>query len=224
MIRVVLADDLALVRGGMRVILEAEPDIRVVGEAADGAAAVEQAIQLGPDVVVMDIRMPGVDGLEATRRVQTRVPKTRVLVVTTFNLDEYVLEALRAGAAGFMLKDAAPQALVEAVRTVAAGEALLAPKVTRQLIEHYVRRPTLDRALAGELQELTERELDVTRLVAGGMSNAEVAASLFLGEGTVKTHVTSILSKLGLRSRTQIVVVAYETGLVEPGGVAPADS
>src|ERR687894_2671787 len=223
MIRVVLADDLALVRGGMRVILEAEPDIRVVGEASDGAEAVEQTIQLGPDVVVMDIRMPGVDGLEATRRLQTRLPRTRVLVVTTFHLDEYVLEALRAGAAGFLLKDAAPQALVEAVRTVAAGEALLAPKVTRQLIEHYVRRPTLDRALAGELQELTERELDVMRLVPRGMWKAEGGGSRFLGEGTVKTHVTSILSKLGLRSRTQIVVVAYETGLVEPGGVASAE-
>ncbi len=220
MIRVVLADDLALVRGGMRVILEDHEDIRVVGEAADGSEAVEQAIRTGPDVVVMDVRMPGVDGLEATRRIAARMPAVRVLVVTTFHLDEYVLEALRAGASGFLLKDAPPASLVEAVRTVAGGEALLAPAVTRQLIEHYARRPTLDQALAGRLGELTARELEVMRLVARGMSNAEVAGSLYLGEGTVKTHVTSILSKLGLRSRTQIVVTAYESGLIEPGSLS----
>ncbi len=217
MIRVVVADDMALVRGGMKMILEADPEIRVVGEASDGAAAVEEIIRTSPDVAVMDIRMPGVDGIEATRRLQQRMPGVRVLVVTTFHLDEYVLAALRAGAAGFLLKDTAPDSLVGAVRTVAAGDALLSPAVTRQLIEHYVRRPTPDEELTGRLAELTPRELDVARLVARGMTNAEIAAQLFLGEGTVKTHVTSILSKLGLRNRTQIVVAAYESGLVELG-------
>lgn len=217
MIRVVVADDMALVRGGMKMILEADPEIRVVGEAADGAAAVEEIIRTSPDVAVMDIRMPDVDGIEATRRLQQRMPGVRVLVVTTFHLDEYVLAALRAGAAGFLLKDTAPDSLVGAVRTVAAGDALLSPAVTRQLIEHYVRRPTPDEELTGRLAELTPRELDVARLVARGMTNAEIAAQLFLGEGTVKTHVTSILSKLGLRNRTQIVVAAYESGLVELG-------
>jgi DNA-binding NarL/FixJ family response regulator len=217
MIRVVVADDMALVRGGMKMILEADPGIRVVGEADDGAAAVEEAIRTSPDVAVMDIRMPGVDGIEATRRLQQRMPSVRVLVVTTFHLDEYVHEALRAGAAGFLLKDTAPDSLVGAVRTVAAGDALLSPAVTRQLIEHYVQRPAPDAALTGKLAELTPRELDVARLVARGMTNAEIAATLFLGEGTVKTHVTAILSKLGLRNRTQIVVAAYESGLVELG-------
>jgi DNA-binding NarL/FixJ family response regulator len=217
MIRVVVADDMALVRGGMKMILEADPGIRVVGEAADGADAVEQAIRTGPDVAVMDIRMPGVDGIEATRRLQQRMPAVRVLVVTTFHLDEYVHEALRAGAAGFLLKDTAPDSLVGAVRTVAAGDALLSPAVTRQLIEHYVQRPTPDADLTDRLAELTPREVDVARLVARGMTNAEIAGELFLGEGTVKTHVTAILSKLALRNRTQIVVAAYESGLVELG-------
>lgn len=217
MIRVVVADDMALVRGGMKMILEADPGIRVVGEAADGADAVEQIIRTGPDVAVMDIRMPGTDGIEATRRLQQRMPAVRVLVVTTFHLDEYVHEALRAGAAGFLLKDTAPDSLVDAVRTVASGDALLSPAVTRQLIEHYVQRPTPDAELTGRFAELTPRELDVTRLVARGMTNAEIAGELFLGEGTVKTHVTAILSKLALRNRTQIVVAAYESGLVELG-------
>lgn len=217
MIRVVVADDMALVRGGMKMILEADPGIRVVGEAADGADAVEQIIRTGPDVAVMDIRMPGTDGIEATRRLQRRMPGVRVLVVTTFHLDEYVHEALRAGAAGFLLKDTAPDSLVDAVRTVAAGDALLSPAVTRQLIEHYVQRPTPDEDLTERLAELTPREVDVARLVARGMTNAEIARELFLGEGTVKTHVTAILSKLGLRNRTQIVVAAYESGLVELG-------
>ncbi|MDO8213332.1 response regulator transcription factor [Conexibacter sp. CPCC 206217] len=217
MIRVVVADDMALVRGGMKMILEADPGIRVVGEAGDGADAVEQIIRTGPDVAVMDIRMPGTDGIEATRRLQRRMPGVRVLVVTTFHLDEYVHEALRAGAAGFLLKDTAPDSLVGAVRTVAAGDALLSPAVTRQLIEHYVQRPTPDEDLTERLAELTPREVDVARLVARGMTNAEIARELFLGEGTVKTHVTAILSKLGLRNRTQIVVAAYESGLVELG-------
>lgn len=208
---------MALVRGGMKMILEADPEIRVVGEAADGADAVEQIIRTSPDVAVMDIRMPNVDGIEATRRLQLRMPTVRVLVVTTFHLDEYVHEALRAGAVGFLLKDTAPDSLVDAVRTVAVGDALLSPAVTRQLIEHYVQRPTPDADLTDRLGELTPREVDVARLVARGMTNAEVAAELYLGEGTVKTHVTSILSKLALRNRTQIVVAAYESGLVELG-------
>jgi DNA-binding NarL/FixJ family response regulator len=217
MIRTIVADDTALVRGGMRMFLEAAEGISVVGEAADGAEAVELCIRTQPDVAVMDIRMPGVDGIEATRRLQQRIPRTRVLVVTTFHLDEYVLEALRAGAAGFLLKDTAPDALVDAVRVVAGGEALLSPAVTRQLITHYVQRPTPDEALTDRLAELTPREIDVARLVARGMTNAEVGSQLYLGEGTVKTHVTSILSKLGLRNRAQIVVAAYESGLVELG-------
>lgn len=217
MVRVLVADDMALVRGGMRLVLETDERIRVVGEAADGAEAVELAIRTRPDVAVLDIRMPGVDGIEATRQIQARVPSTRVLVVTTFHLDEYVLAALRAGAAGFLLKDTAPDALVDAVHVVAGGEALLSPAVTGQLIAHYVKRPMPDEALAGRLAELTPRELDVARLIARGMTNAEIARELYLGEGTVKTHVTAILSKLDLRNRTQIVVVAYESGLVEVG-------
>jgi len=221
MIRVVVADDVALVRGGMRMILEADPEVRVVGEAADGRAAIDEVMRTQPDVVVMDVRMPGVDGLEATRTLQQRMPSARVLVVTTFHLDEYVLAALRAGAAGFLLKDTAPEALVDAVRTVAAGDALLSPPVTRQLIEHYVAQPAPDAALAGRLAELTPRELDVMRLIARGMTNAEIAGDLYLGQGTVKTHVTRILAKLELTNRAQVVVCAYETGLVAPGAGAP---
>jgi DNA-binding NarL/FixJ family response regulator len=217
MIKALVADDMALVRGGMRLILDAASDIRVIGEAVDGRDAVELALRHRPDVVVMDIRMPALDGIEATRRLQQRLPATRVLVVTTFHLDEYVLHALRAGAAGFLLKDSAPDALVDAVRTVAAGDALLSPAITRQLIEQYIRRPTPDEALATALSQLTAREVEVMRLVAKGMSNAAIAREMYLGEGTVKTHVTSILAKLGVQSRTQIVVVAYESGLIEPG-------
>lgn len=217
MIRVVLADDQTLMRGGMRVLLEAIDDFRVVGEAADGREAVELAIRHRPDVVLMDIRMPELDGIEATRRLQRDAPDVRVLIVTTFHLDEYVLEALRAGAAGFILKDVKPADLVEAVRVVATGEALLAPAVTRKLIERYVRQPVPNAQLTERLAELTGRELDVLREVARGLSNADIAGRLYLSEGTVKTHVTNVLSKLGVRSRTQAVVVAYETGLVEPG-------
>jgi DNA-binding NarL/FixJ family response regulator len=217
MIRVVLADDQGLVRGGMRVLLEAKDDIRVVGEAANGAEAVELAIRHHPDVVLMDIRMPDLDGIEATRRLQARVPSTRVLVVTTFHLDEYVLEALRAGAAGFILKDIRPDDLISAVRVVAAGETLLAPAVTRRLIETYVRQPVPNAALTRRLDDLTERELDVLRLIARGLSNADIGGRLYLSEGTIKTHVTNVLSKLGVRSRTQAVVAAYESGLVQPG-------
>jgi DNA-binding NarL/FixJ family response regulator len=213
-IRVLIADDQALVRGGLRAILDAEDDLEVVGEAEDGAAALELAAELRPDVVVMDVRMPAMDGIEATRRLVQRGVEARVLVLTTFDLDEYVYEALRAGAAGFMLKDAPPQRLADAVRTVAAGEALLAPSVTRRLVERFAAGPVLD---ASAFAELTQREVDVVRLVSRGLSNAEVGAELFLSEATVKTHLTSILRKVGLRDRTQLVVLAYERGLVRPG-------
>jgi DNA-binding NarL/FixJ family response regulator len=178
---------------------------------------VEQALALRPDVVVMDIRMPRLDGIEATRRIRQHGETPRVLVLTTFDLDEYVYEALRAGASGFLLKDAPPSQLVEAVRTVALGETLLAPAVTRRLVERFVSRPAPGAAEREQLAELTERELEVLKLIARGLSNAEIAGQLFLSEATVKTHVTRILAKLGLRDRVQAVVLAYETGLVEPG-------
>jgi DNA-binding NarL/FixJ family response regulator len=214
MITVLIADDQALVRGGLSAILGAQDDLEVVGEAEDGDVAVDLAAELLPDVVVMDVRMPRVDGIEATRRLALRGFEGRVLVLTTFDLDEYVYEALRAGAAGFMLKDAPPQRLADAVRTVAAGEALLAPEITRRLVERYAAEPAADLSV---FAELTPRELDVVRLVARGLSNAEVGAELFLSEATVKTHLTSILRKVGLRDRTQLVVLAYERGLVRPG-------
>jgi DNA-binding NarL/FixJ family response regulator len=217
MIKLIVADDHALARGGLRAMLGAEEDLEVVGEAADGGEAVDLALELRPDVVVMDIRMPKVDGIEATRRLRAHNGAPNVLVLTTFDLDEYVYEALRAGAGGFMLKDAAPSQLAEAVRTVAAGEALLAPAVTRRLVERFVRRPPADRVAEQRFGELTERELEVLKLIARGLSNAEIGAELFLSEATVKTHVTRILGKLGLRDRVQAVVLAYESGLIEPG-------
>ncbi|MGY1694644.1 response regulator [Geodermatophilus sp. SYSU D00814] len=217
-IRVVLADDQALVRGGFRLILESEEDIAVVGEAEDGEQAVALVTELRPDVVLMDVQMPGVDGLEATRRIGAlggSVP-TRVLVLTTFERDDYVLEALRGGASGFLLKNCPPEDLVLAVRRVVRGDALLAPSVTRRLIEDYIARPTPRSTPAPELQRLTERELTVLRLLAQGRTNTELAHELFVSEGTVKTHVSSILSKLRLRDRVQAVVYAYDAGLVEP--------
>lgn len=217
MIRVALADDEALVRGGLRMILESEPDISVVGEAESGDAAIDLAVEKSPDVMVMDVRMPGMDGIAATELIGKRAPKVKVLVVTTFHLDEYVLTALRAGANGFLLKDSAPETLPDAVRTVAGGDALLAPAVTRRLIEHYIGQPEPDGGLKRGLEELTPRELDVMKLVATGMTNGEIAAELHLGEGTVKTHVTAILSKLGIGNRAQIVVAAYESGLITAG-------
>jgi DNA-binding NarL/FixJ family response regulator len=212
-IRILLADDQALVRGGFRLILDAEPDIEVVAQAADGEEAVERAITTLPDLVLMDIRMPTLDGIEATRRLLERVPSTRVLILTTFDLDEYVVDAVRAGASGFLLKTAPPQQLVAAVRTIQEGDALLTPASTRRLIEQ-VARP---RTNAPALEHLTTREHDVLRLLARGHTNAEIAKELVVEPSTVKSHVASLLSKLGLRDRVHAVVFAYESGLITPG-------
>jgi DNA-binding NarL/FixJ family response regulator len=217
MIRVLIADDHELARGGVRGMLAADSEFEIVGEAVDGADAVEQAITLRPDVLIMDIRMPRLDGIEATRRLQVQGDPPRVLVLTTFDLDEYVYEALRAGASGFMLKDAAPGQLREAVRVVANGETLLAPAVTRRLVERFVQRPAPGAVEEKRLAALTGRELEVLRLIATGLSNREIAEKLFLSEATVKTHFTRIAAKLGLRDRVQAVVFGYENGLVEPG-------
>jgi DNA-binding NarL/FixJ family response regulator len=223
MIKVLVADDQALVRGGLTAMLGAQDDIEVVGEAADGGEAADRAIELRPHVVLMDIRMPNVDGIEATRRIAAHGQGApRVLVLTTFDLDEYVYEALRAGAAGFMLKDTPPERLAEAVRTVAAGESLLAPALTHRLIERFVRLPPPQTARQDRFSELTERELEVLLHLVRGLSNAEIGGALFLSEATVKTHITRILSKLGLRDRVQAVVLAYESGLIAPGGSAEA--
>lgn len=214
---VVLADDQALVRAGFRLILEGEEDLAVVGEASDGEEAIFTVGRLQPDVVLMDVQMPKLDGLEATRRIAHDAGiRSRVLILTTFEQDDYVFEALRAGASGFLLKNTPPEELVQAVRIVAAGDALLAPSVTRRVIEDYAQRSPPNRDATG-LDQLTERELEVLRLLATGKSNAELATHLFLGEGTVKTHVSHVLRKLGLRDRVQAVVFAFESGLVEPG-------
>jgi DNA-binding NarL/FixJ family response regulator len=214
-IRVLIADDQALMRTGFRMILDAQDDIEVVGEAIDGADAIRRFEALSPDVVVMDVRMPTMDGIEATRRLAALGRPARVLILTTFDLDDYVYEALRAGASGFLLKDRPSEELVAAVRVIAAGEALLAPSVTRRLIEEFARRaPTTTRT---ELDELTDREREVLVLMARGLSNAEIARALFVAETTVKTHVGRVLRKLGLRDRAQAVVLAYESGLVQPG-------
>jgi DNA-binding NarL/FixJ family response regulator len=215
-VRVLIADDQELVRTGFRMILKAEPDIEVVAEAADGAEAVELARRLQVDIVLMDIRMPVMDGLEATRRLLAASAETRVLILTTFDLNEYVYEALRAGASGFLLKDAPAAQLVTAVHVVAGGEALLAPSITRRLIAEFARRPPLS-AKPDRMQELTARELEVLTLVARGLSNAEIAKELFVSDATVKTHVARMLMKLGLRDRVQAVVAAYESGLIQPG-------
>jgi DNA-binding NarL/FixJ family response regulator len=215
-IRIVIADDQALVRGGFRMILHAQPDFEVLGEAADGREAVELCRSLAPDVALMDIRMPELDGLEATRRVLHASPATRVLMLTTFGEDRYVWKAMNAGASGFLLKDAPREQLVTAVRTAARGEALLAPAITQRLIERFVARPPA-REAAPALAELSTRELEVLRLLARGLSNAEIAAELIVGEATVKTHVARVLRKLDVRDRVQAVVFAYESGLVQPG-------
>ena len=216
MIRVLIADDQALLRGGFRMILESQKDIEVVGEAADGREALEQARALEPDVVLMDIRMPELDGLEATRQLVGGDGAPRVLILKTFDLDEYVYEAMKAGASGFLLKEVRPEQLADAVRVVAAGETLVAPAITRRLIEEFVRRRPPGSGTPPEVSELTERELEVFKLVARGLSNSEIAAMLFLSEATVKTHITHVLAKLGLRDRVQVVVLAYESGLVLP--------
>ena len=218
MIRVGLVDDQALIRGGLRAILDAEDDIEVVGEASDGSGAVRLATARLADIVLMDVQMPGVDGIEATRRVVAARPECRVVVLTMFDLDEYVFAALRAGASGFLLKTTPPGELAEAVRTCHAGEMLFAPTVTRRLVETYVRHPPPSDGIPDRLQDLTAREIDVLRAIARGLSNAEIAAELYLGEATVKTHVTRILGKLGLRDRVQAVVLAYECGLVHARG------
>jgi DNA-binding NarL/FixJ family response regulator len=222
-ISVLLADDQPLLRRGFRMILEAEDGVTVAGEAGDGAEAVELAHRLQPDVVLMDIRMPGTDGIEATRRITAAEPGVRVLVLTTFDLDEYAFGALQAGASGFLLKDVRPHELVAAVRTVASGDAVVSPRVTRRLLEEYAQQlPVADAAddqadRYPQLSSLTEREREVLAVVAQGLSNTEIATSLFVSETTVKSHVGRILAKLGLRDRVQIVVLAYESGLVRPG-------
>ncbi len=221
-IRVLIVDDQSLVRAGFRMILESETDIEVVGEAADGLTAVLAARETEPDVILMDVRMPNVDGLEATRRLlEGREQGPRILILTTFDLDEYVYEALRAGASGFLLKDTPPEQLVEAIKVVAGGDALLSPVVTRRVIAEFVRRPpAAARPTAPGLDELTARELEILRLIARGLSNAEIAAEAFVSETTVKTHVARILMKLRLRDRVQAVVFAYEHGIVQAGDAA----
>jgi DNA-binding NarL/FixJ family response regulator len=216
-VRVLLCDDQALVRSGFRMVLEAREDMEVVGEAEDGAGALELAARCRPDVILMDVRMPVMDGVEATRRLARTGTSARIVILTTFDSDEYVYEALRAGASGFLLKDVQPGQLVDAIRVVARGEALLAPTVTRRLLDRFAHTlPDRTRTAPGALAELTERELEVLTLLASGLSNAELAERLFLSETTVKTHVSSILRKLGLRDRVQAVVLAYQAGLVRP--------
>ena len=216
MIRVLVADDQSLVRSGFRMLLGGESDIELVAEASNGLEAVDKAARFEPTVILMDIRMPELDGLEATRRILAADPAARVLVLTTFDLDEYVFEALRAGASGFILKDEPPEQLLEAIRVVAAGEALLSPAVTKRVIAQFTRRP--HRTPPPQLAELTERELEVFRLIAKGLSNVEIGEQLFITETTVKTHVTHLLQKLDLRDRVQAVVLAYETGIFEGDG------
>ncbi|MDT7724219.1 MAG: hypothetical protein QOI21_795 [Actinomycetota bacterium] len=219
-IRVVLADDQVLVRAGFRVLLETEDGFEVCAEAGNGAEAVTQAIRHRPDIVVMDIRMPGVDGLEATRQITANpeLSGVKVLVLTTFDVDEYVYEALRAGASGFLLKDTEPVELLRALQVIAAGEALLAPTVTRRLIAEFVGRPENRRVDSSAVREVTDREREVLALVAGGLSNDEIAAQLVISTATARTHVSRIMTKIGARDRAQLVVLAYESGLVTPRG------
>jgi DNA-binding NarL/FixJ family response regulator len=217
-IRVLIADDEALVRGGIRLIVEGQSDMEVVGEASDGAEAALLARDLKPHVVLMDVRMPLADGLEATRRIlRSGVPDVRVLMLTTFDRDEYLYDALKAGASGFLLKSTPPEQLVHAIRVIAAGDTLLAPSITRRFIEDFVQRPPPGSGTPPELEDLTDRETEVLALIAEGLSNAEIADRLFLSEGTIKSHVNRILTKLGLRGRVQAVVVAYESGLIRAG-------
>ena len=217
-IRVVIADDQGMVRSGFSTLLNSEPDIEVIGEAVNGQEAIARAVQLSPDVMLMDVRMPVLDGLQATREITAMPGAPKVLVLTTFDLDDYVYQALRWGASGFLLKDASARELADAVRVVAAGDALLSPGVTRRLISEFARMGAPRGPSRDNLDGLTERECEVLALVARGMSNAEIAGRLIVAEQTIKTHVSRILMKLGLRDRTQAVVLAYETGLVLPGG------
>jgi DNA-binding NarL/FixJ family response regulator len=219
MIRVLVADDQSMVRAGFRLLLASHEDIEVVAEASDGREAVEKAARFNPSVVLMDIRMPEMDGLEATRRILAADPAARILILTTFDLDEYVYEALRSGASGFVLKDDPPEQLLAAIRTVAAGDALLSPAITKQVIRQFARTARPERP--AQLDELTERELDVFRLIARGLSNAEIGQELYISDTTVKTHITHILQKLDLRDRVQAVVLAHETGLFD-AEAAPA--
>jgi DNA-binding NarL/FixJ family response regulator len=214
-VRVLLADDQELVRAGFRMILETQADIEVVGEAGDGVEAVAATRRLRPDVVLMDIRMPNLDGLQATKQIMATGSRSRVLILTTFDLDEYVYQALAAGASGFLLKNAPPEQLIQAVRVVAAGDALLSPSITRRVIEQFTRLPPPGGT--DVLVALTDREREVLKLVARGMSNAEIAARLFVSDATVKSHVAHLLAKLQLRDRVQAVVLAYESGLIRPG-------
>ncbi|HVM66361.1 MAG TPA: response regulator transcription factor [Acidimicrobiales bacterium] len=218
MIRLLLVDDEAMVRTGLRLILETEEDLRVVGEASNGVEAIEQATQLRPDVILMDVRMPRMDGVEACRRL-VEASDAKVVILTTFDLDEHLFAAVRAGASGFLLKASPPDELVAAIRAAQAGNALVEPRMTRRLLDEFARRPAMAPLgeVPGLLRELTDRELDVLREMARGSSNAEIGQHLYIGEATVKTHVTHILTKLGLRDRIQAVVLAYECGLVEPG-------
>jgi DNA-binding NarL/FixJ family response regulator len=220
-ISVLIVDDQDLVREGLRMLLEAEPDLAVAGEAGDGGQALAQARRLDPDVILMDVRMPGLNGIDATTRLVQAGSRARILMLTTFNLDEYVYHALKAGASGFLLKDANREQLTGAVRAVAAGETLLAPTITRRLIEDFCSGPAPGIPVAGPAGSLSERELGVVRLVAQGLSNAELAARLYLSEATVKSHIARILAKLGLRDRVQVAVYAYEHGIVRPGHGAP---
>lgn len=215
-IRVLIADDQALVRGGFRLILETRPDIDVVGEAQDGGQAVALAVECAPDVILMDVRMPVVDGIEATRRIVAAGSAARVLVLTTFDLDEYVYAAIRAGASGFLLKDVRPPDLVDAIRLIADGNALLGPTVTRRLLDRFADVGPRTEIGSDPFSAMTPRELEILKLLAAGLSNAEIATRLYLGESTVKTHVSSILRKLGVRDRVQAVIVAFEAGLVPP--------
>jgi DNA-binding NarL/FixJ family response regulator len=216
-LKVFVAEDEALVRGGLRALLELEPDMEFAGEAEDGAAAVEGVLRTHPDVVLMDVRMPVLDGIEATKRILSAGSRARIVMVTTFDQDEYVYRALRAGASGFLLKALAPERLAASIRTIAGGESVLDPMLTRRLIEEYLVRPEPNAQLAPQLAGLTEREREVWGLLAQGMSNAEMGTALFLSDATVKSHVTRLLSKLGVRSRVGAVVLAYESGLVRPG-------
>ena len=216
-IGVVVADDQAIVRAGFRMLIDSEPDLAVLGEAANGAEAVTVARRTSPDVVLMDIRMPVLDGIEATRRITAAGPLPRVLILTTFHLDEYVFGALRVGASGFMLKERPPEELLSAIRVIAAGEALLAPNITRRLIEHFARQPDPARPPPGALEQLTVREREVLALIATGLSNTEIAERLIMSVPTAKTHVSRILAKLGARDRAQLVVLAFQSGLVRPG-------